>query len=428
MFRIMTKKRIGVLVLAILPAAAGALVAANLATGGRMFLRAKYALASRLARHCTVVDLKVPGVRDLKMFLNPKCQVFTYGIMPTGVWEPNETHWVSKCVREGDTFVDLGANVGYYTLLASRLVGERGRVFAFEPDPTAFAILQKNVRLNGLRNVVLEQKAVSNENGSIRLFLAKENKGDHRIYQTEQQRPAIDVQAVTLDDYFKDYEQGIDFIKIDTQGAEGLILEGMPELIRKNEQLAMAVEFWPCALDDLGCKPQQFLEQLRSYDFLFFDLGPGILGAREIRDVQTDALLTRFTVENEGFNKDAFTNLLLVRGYAEMRRLRWEALGRRQILETDTPDIEAARRRWEDILLARIEQDPHGTPALSADVLTALRTPRQQRTARQIETLAAHFQTVSPLLAEARSELQQARTEAQAFLQTVLTRGGTVRR
>ena len=89
------------------------------------------------------------------------------------MWEETETHWFVQSIRPGDVVVDLGANVGYYTILRGKLVGEIGRVYAFEPDPVGFEILRRNVRLNGLHNVVLEQKAVSSKPGLIHLDIPR---------------------------------------------------------------------------------------------------------------------------------------------------------------------------------------------------------------------------------------------------------------
>ena len=109
-----------------------------------------------------------------------------------------------------------------------------------------------------------------------------------------------------------------------------------------------------------------------------------------------------------------------------MQRLRSELLRKLEALEVDTAEIEAACRQWEDDLLARIGRDPNGVLSLPAEVLAALRTPREQRTAEQVDTIRAHFRSVTPLLAEARSELEEARGAVQALRQSVLNRGRTV--
>ena len=161
----------------------------------------------------------MPG---LKMYLDPTDKVITPTILVIGNWEPAETAWFLRIVKPGDTIVDVGANVGYYTIIGSRLVGDKGKVYAFEPEPAKFELLEKNVRLNGLTNVVLERKALSNRKGTLKLFIADKNKGDHRIYQPEgESRPSVDVEAVRLDEYFKDHKRRIDVLKIGHPGRRG---------------------------------------------------------------------------------------------------------------------------------------------------------------------------------------------------------------
>ena len=126
-------------------------------------------------------------------------------------------------VKAEMTVLDVGCGKGYFSLAIARMVGPTGRVIAFEPDPESFALLQKNVAANGYANVVLEQKALSNEPGSLKLYLAEENLGDHRIYPVGE-REFVEVEAVTLDDYLAEKGGRVDFIKVDTQGAEGVIL------------------------------------------------------------------------------------------------------------------------------------------------------------------------------------------------------------
>ena len=137
-------------------------------------------------------ELKIKGMSGLKMYLDPTDEVMTPTILVIGNWETAETSWFLRIVKPGDTVVDAGANTGYYTLIGSRLVGDKGKVYAFEPEPANFELLQKNVRLNGLSNVVLERKALSNRNGTLKLFIADKNKGDHRIYQPEGESRPID--------------------------------------------------------------------------------------------------------------------------------------------------------------------------------------------------------------------------------------------
>jgi FkbM family methyltransferase len=219
-------------------------------------------------------ELKIKGMPGVKMYLDPTDKVITPTILVLGNWETSETAWFLRVVKPGDTFVDAGANAGYYTIIGSRLVGDKGKVYAFEPEPEMFALLEKNVRLNGLTNVVLERKALSNRKGTLKLYLADKNKGDHRIYQPEgESRPSVDVEAVRLDEYFKGHERKIDVLKSDTQGAEGLILEGMTGLLAgRTDGPTIFMEFWPHGLKGMGTDAAALLKMLRSYDYKFYDI------------------------------------------------------------------------------------------------------------------------------------------------------------
>jgi FkbM family methyltransferase len=221
-------------------------------------------------------ELKIKGLPGIKLYLDPKDQVITPTILVLGSWETTETDWFLRIVKPGDTVVDAGANIGYYTVIGSRLVGDKGKVYAFEPEPANFALLQKNVRLNGLTNVVLEQKALSNRKGTLQLFIAEQNKGDHRIYQPEgESRASVEVEAVRLDEYFEDHPRGIDVLKTDTQGAEGLILEGMTGLLQgRTDGPTIFMEFWPHGLKGMGTDAGDLLKWLQSYGYRFYDINP----------------------------------------------------------------------------------------------------------------------------------------------------------
>lgn len=272
-------------------------------------LAVQHALQTSLMPDTTVTTLVVDGVGDVALFLNPDDNVITPRMRKGLGWEETETHWFVRSLRSGDVVVDVGANIGYYTLLAGRLVGEGGRVYAFEPDPFNFAILQRNVRLAGLRNVVLEQKAVSNEPGSIRLFLSESNKGDHRIYQPEgERRESVEVEAVDLDAYFAGVEEQVDFVKIDTQGAELVILQGMRGILKDSDALVMAVEYSPRHLAGFDATADQLLEIIGGFGASMFDLGMGGPEVRPVRPVTPEQLRRRYSPLRK-----SFTNLLLVK-------------------------------------------------------------------------------------------------------------------
>jgi FkbM family methyltransferase len=259
------------------------------------------------------IELKITGMPGIKAYLDPTDKVMTPLILTMGNWESEETSWFLRSVKPGDTIVDAGANFGYYTLIGSRLVGDKGKVYAFEPDPKNFGLLQKNVRLNGLTNVVLEQKALSNRKGALKLFIAGQNKGDHRIYQPDgEARPSVDVEAVRLDEYFQDDKRSIDFVKMDTQGAEGVILEGMTGLLEgRADGPTIFMEFWPYALKGLGTDAGALLKTLQSYKYKFYAFR--LKDRKGLFAVEPAVLLAEYPVDAS----DASTDLMLLRAGRE---------------------------------------------------------------------------------------------------------------
>jgi FkbM family methyltransferase len=294
--------------------AAGALWAFARSDAG---VAARHELGLRLRPYTMVMTVDVEGSGPLRLFLDPDDKTVTPLMLAQGIWEANETHWFAKALREGDVVVDVGANIGWYTLIGARLVGETGRVYAFEPDPAAFALLSRNVRANGLTNVVLEQKAVSDAPGTLRLYVAPENKGDHRIYQPEgEERAYVEVPAVTLDDYFRDRADGVDFVKVDTQGAELVILQGMRELIGRSPSLAMVFEFAPYALKGLGGTGEEMLEIFRAMEVDLFDLGTGFGGIQPLHRANVEALPRIYRADDQ-----TFTNLMVLKARADLEAM-----------------------------------------------------------------------------------------------------------
>ncbi|MEO1065184.1 MAG: FkbM family methyltransferase [Actinomycetota bacterium] len=140
---------------------------------------------------------------------------------------------LEQLLEPGSTCYDVGANIGYFTLLASRLVGPAGRVVAFEPAPENLAVLAGNVERNGADNVLLSSRAVSRSTGADRLQLASFS-GGHSLVEAAGGNTGVAplVETVALDDFVD--TAGVprpDLVKIDVEGAELLVLEGMTRLL-----------------------------------------------------------------------------------------------------------------------------------------------------------------------------------------------------
>ena len=182
-------------------------------------------------------------------------------------YEPFETMVMSRQIRQGDIVLDIGAHIGYYTLIFAKLVGPAGLVFAFEPEPSSFAVLKENIRMNAYTNVVPEQLAITSERGEAPLYINPIQPGDNRIYDSHDGSPFVKVKAVSLDDYFSFYTGEIDFIKMDIQGAEMAALQGMSSLLRKSPSVIIFSEFWPFGLTTFGVDPVDYLTALQRYGF-----------------------------------------------------------------------------------------------------------------------------------------------------------------
>jgi FkbM family methyltransferase len=337
------------------------------------------------------VDLRVPGLPPTQLYTNPDDSTIRAVLERDQVWEDLETRWILHTIRRGDVFVDVGANIGYYTVIASKIVGDEGHVYAFEPDPTSFAILKANVERNGLTNVTLEQKALSNEPGSLRLFLAHENKGDHRIFDEEgAARPFLDVEALPLDDYAPIQGKKVDFIKVDTQGAEGIILEGMTQTIAANPKMVMVMEYTPSSLRAVGTDPADFLSKLQEMDFRFFNLGMGF-GAVVPQALRADALHT---------SGDQFANLYMLPGLSRLQEmdarvfLAAEALGKAA--------AEADSASWESSQLAALQANPWQAPEMSGQAIGGGVEIPSNNGCLELSEAGPHMITLANVAAEAK--------------------------
>lgn len=184
-------------------------------------------------------------------------------------------------IKPGMRVLDLGANIGFYTVLFSKLVGESGKVFAFEPDVKNFKHLEKNTK--ALYNVIIEKKAVSDKTGKINFYISKDLNVDHQSYDSGEGRDYEKAGAIALDDYFPDNIK-IDFIKIDIQGYEPIALKGMSKIIRQSGRMIVFGELWPYGLQKAGSSAEEYLQFLKSHGFEIKFFEDGIDYNEKIKD------------------------------------------------------------------------------------------------------------------------------------------------
>lgn len=200
------------------------------------------------------------------MRLNTAYRGVVNHLIHEGVYEPTETTLFLQQLRPGMTVVDIGANIGYYTLLAARAVGSTGAVHAFEPEPQNFAMLTENVRINKYNHVTLQHAAVSDSIGTLTVYFDEhvrvKSSLSRKNLETETSIKSVDVPAMRLDDYLQ--QQGIenvDVLKVDVEGAEALVLAGA-ERVLQQPHLKIFMEFWAEGLKNMNADPRQLLEGL----------------------------------------------------------------------------------------------------------------------------------------------------------------------
>lgn len=179
-----------------------------------------------------------------------------------GAYEPHVTRAIAQTLRSGDTFVDLGANIGYYSLMAAALVGPSGSVIGFEARPDNVFLARLSVRENGFRNVTLHNTAVADRNSTLRMH-APEHTSLSKVvdWSVAMEESFVCIPAVALDDALRDTDR-VDVLKMDIDGGEVRALEGMRGLLARCRP-KLFFEYAPFTLRNLGhCEPTSLIEPL----------------------------------------------------------------------------------------------------------------------------------------------------------------------
>ncbi len=205
--------------------------------------------------------------------LNPNDPVVS-GALTFRVYEKDETAFLRSVFFPGMVLLDIGANVGYYTALGGHKAGSQGRVIALEPDPENFKYLSETVKANGLKNARCIQVAAADHVGSGKLYVSANNRGDNRLYSNELASSTIEIRITTIDALLGELGvEHVDIIKIDVQGAEGLVLKGMKETLRDPGSLIVLTEFWPDGLRRANTDPKKLLLSLEESGLQIYQLG-----------------------------------------------------------------------------------------------------------------------------------------------------------
>jgi FkbM family methyltransferase len=215
-------------------------------------------------------DAIVRQVQGHKMLLNIQRPGISHELAIWGEREILETKIFKSVVKSGMVVVDLGANIGYYTLMASSLVKDHGKVYAIEPVPVNYSVLAKNVSLNRLENIVeLHHIAISSRQGKSRFFLGEaDNLGTLMDYiEHGKISEFIDVQTTTLDQ-FMESRGAVDLIRMDLEGSELDVFEGMQRTFKQKIPPRLFFEVHPVGPIDPDPRYTPYFQHLVSMGYL----------------------------------------------------------------------------------------------------------------------------------------------------------------
>lgn len=234
--------------------------------------------------------------QDFQMAVHRSDEIVSSMIRKNNFYSVRDLLLIERFLRPGRTFIDAGANIGWYSIVASKITGPQGKVIAFEPEPNNRALLAANIELNSATNIEISDFALSDECSVNTLFLSTENSGDHSLSVNgpkTTERHGVEVRTTTLAAYMSEEEFAkVDFIKIDIQGSEPRMLAGMEKLIRSHRPVFM-LEYAPAHINECKSSPFEifaFLDTQQYYPFRIHDADYSDLNRDLLSSVSIDNL------------------------------------------------------------------------------------------------------------------------------------------
>jgi FkbM family methyltransferase len=240
-------------------------------------------LAVRLSRRPGVRPVvTVSWYNDTRLTLDVRTDMGA-SLFLSGAYEPNEVRFITTLLRQGQTAVDIGANVGWLTLVMAAAVGPTGRVVAVEPSPREHAVLEDHLARNRLSWVIARPEAVADRRGALTLHIADhahpgQNTFGAFAYGDVREVDAIMVPTITMDAIIRDDAIGpVALVKMDVEGAEYRVLLGAGNTLRQVRPVFL-LEVQPASLAHMGDGESQLLETLRSEEYVLytFDAATGL--------------------------------------------------------------------------------------------------------------------------------------------------------
>lgn len=217
-------------------------------------------------------------------------------------YEPFETSVFKSLIHEGDTIIVCGANIGYYPIIASDIIGESGRIYAYEPTPETFQVFLRNIKENNCSNIVPINSAVSDHNGYTN-FKIVNGASNHISNSFTDNKNVVCVPLATLDEMHRN--QKIDLVLMDIEGFEHLAFNGMEKLLSSNPKIKLIMEFGSYYINEAGLSPKAFLEDVAKHGFKISDINEL---TKTVYPMSIEALLARYPIHEQ-----VYTNLLCER-------------------------------------------------------------------------------------------------------------------
>ncbi len=215
-----------------------------------------YWLYSKLARNKMVVK----DIQGSKMYLNLNDYGLSKHLFLNGVREPECTKIMKKWLKKGMTIVELGANIGYYALMEASIIGDKGKIYAVEPFPSNFELLKNNISLNPYKKIIHPYHlAISNKSGTEKLFVSNEHNLCNML--SSDCNDYVEVKTETLDNFLKG-KKSPDLIRMDIEGFEYYVLEGMKKTLKDNKSCKIFIEMHPHQMNEKGLDYKKPLDTL----------------------------------------------------------------------------------------------------------------------------------------------------------------------
>ena len=213
-----------------------------------------------------------------------------------GIRERKSTRIMERFIRPDDVILELGANIGYYVLIESTVLSDKGYIYAVEPAADNVELLKKNIALNNIKNIEVSNMAMSNKKGTAKLYLGKAC-NLHSLINSSGSPDAkyVEVQTDTVDNFLKG-KKPISFLRMDVEGYETEVIDGMQDTLKSQSFKRLFVEIHPHRVST--AKMQNFLKALHDYGFeiahsVFRDtFERSVLGQSKVEKISIKELMT----------------------------------------------------------------------------------------------------------------------------------------